>query len=67
MPLFEYECTACDRRFDRLVSASSSDDVECPRCGAREVRRLISVIAGMTGRASAPAAECGQGACGACS
>jgi putative FmdB family regulatory protein len=67
MPLFEYECRACDKRFDRLVSAAAADDAECPRCGAREVRRLISVIAGMTGRAEAPAPVCGQGACGACS
>jgi putative FmdB family regulatory protein len=67
MPLYEYECRLCDRRFDRLVSASVADQAECPRCGSVEVRRLISVIAGMTGRAEAPAPQCGQGACGACS
>ena len=67
MPLYEYECGACGRRFDRLVSASEAAEAVCPRCGASEVRRLISVIAGMTGRASNPAAQCGQGACGACS
>jgi len=67
MPLFEYECSDCGKRFDRLVAASAADDATCPRCGARQVRRLISVIAGMTGRAAAPAPECGQGACGACS
>jgi putative FmdB family regulatory protein len=67
MPLYEYECTSCDKRFDRLVSAAEADSAVCPRCGAAEVRRLISVIAGMTGRAEAPAPECGRGACGACS
>lgn len=66
MPLYEYECRACDKRFDKLVSAATADDAECPRCGAREARRLISVIAGMTGRAAAPAPVCGQGACGNC-
>ena len=67
MPLYEYECRECDRRFDRLVSASAADSAACPRCGSVDVRRLISVIAGMTGRAEAPAPVCGQGACGACS
>jgi putative FmdB family regulatory protein len=67
MPLYEYECSDCGKRFDRLVQASEADDAACPRCGALEVRRLISVIAGMTGRAATPEPQCGQGACGACS
>jgi putative FmdB family regulatory protein len=66
MPLYEYECRACDKRFDQIVSMAAADETACPRCGAHEVRRLISVIAGMTGRAAAPAPVCGQGACGAC-
>lgn len=66
MPLYEYECSACGKRFDRLVSVSAADDAVCPRCGDRHVRRLISVIAGMTGRAAEPAPVCGQGACGNC-
>ena len=65
MPLYEYECPACLARFDRLVSASAADDAACPRCGEPRARRLISVIAGMTGRAAPP--TCGQGACESCS
>ena len=67
MPLYEYECSECGKRFDRLVSAAVADDAECPRCGARQVRRLISVIAGLGGSSAEPAPQCGQGACGACS
>lgn len=67
MPLYEYECADCGKRFDRLTSVATADEASCPHCGARNVRRLISVIAGMTGRADAPAPTCGQGACGACS
>ena len=67
MPLYEYECSDCGKRFDRLVAASAADDATCPRCGAAKVRRLISVIAGMAGRASEPAPQCGQGACAHCS
>jgi len=67
MPLYEYECSGCGKRFDRLVSVSAADDAVCPRCGATQVRRLISVIAGMAGRTAEPAAQCGQGACAHCS
>jgi putative FmdB family regulatory protein len=67
MPLYEYECSDCGKRFDRLVAASAADDAACPRCGAAKVRRLISVIAGLGGSAPDPAPQCGQGACGACS
>jgi putative FmdB family regulatory protein len=67
MPFYEYECAECDKRFDRLSTIAGADQATCPRCASTEVRRLISVIAGMTGRAEAPAPVCGQGACGACS
>lgn len=67
MPLYEYECTACEARFERLVAMAEADRASCPRCGAAEARRLLSVIAGLGGRAEAPAPVCGQGACASCS
>jgi len=67
MPLYEYECPSCEARFDRLSAVAEADDAPCPRCGERHTRRLLSVIAGMTGRAAAPAPQCGGGACDACS
>lgn len=67
MPVYEYECTACDARFDRLVAHAEADRASCPRCGAAEVRRLLSVIAGLGGRGEPEAPACGGGACGACS
>lgn len=66
MPLYEYECRTCEARFDQLTSMSEADAIACPRCGAAEARRLISVIGGMTGVAQAPPAQCGAGACGNC-
>jgi putative FmdB family regulatory protein len=65
MPLYEYGCPSCDARFDRLVSMAEADDANCPRCGAH-AKRLLSVIAGLGGRATPPAPTCGGGACGAC-
>jgi putative FmdB family regulatory protein len=67
MPLYEYECTSCGARFENITSMSRADEAGCPRCGAAQTRRLLSVIGGLGGRAPEPQAACGQGACGSCS
>ena len=43
MPIYEYECTECDHRFDKLVKMGAED----PPCGecAKPTRRLISAAA----------------------
>jgi putative FmdB family regulatory protein len=66
MPLYEYACTACDHRFERLTTIAAADEVACPECSGAP-KRLLSVIAGQVGTASAPAPTCGGGACAACS
>lgn len=68
MPLYDYDCRACGARFDVLVGMSHADDVVCARCGSADVKRLLPVIAGLGGRAAAPAAPCGRRdvACGNC-
>lgn len=43
MPLFEYRCTACTKRFTLLVGMTAAAEAEvCPHCGSREVCRLVS-------------------------
>jgi putative FmdB family regulatory protein len=43
MPLYEYACKQCDHDFEMLVF--DGEDVECPKCRAREVERRPSVPA----------------------
>lgn len=46
MPIYEYRCNACRKRFSVLVGVVAQDDpLQCPRCGATEVTRLISRFA----------------------
>jgi putative FmdB family regulatory protein len=66
VPLYEYECRTCETRFERLTTLAGADAHACPSCGDADVRRLLSVIAGGTGFAQAPAPTCGGGACGNC-
>ena len=45
MPLFEYACKDCKIRFEEIVSFSSSDDVACPKCKAKNTRKIVSRFA----------------------
>jgi putative FmdB family regulatory protein len=43
MPLFEYECRACGKRFTFLAGVISDNaDAKCPRCNSAELRKLMS-------------------------
>jgi len=67
MPLYEYNCRACGRPFEVLVSArSAAEPVRCPECVSPEVDRLIGLPAAKVVDA-APATNCrGEGPpCGA--
>jgi putative FmdB family regulatory protein len=45
MPLYEYECSECETRFDALRGMSEADDpITCPQCGGRETDRVISLF-----------------------
>lgn len=40
MPLYEYECVKCRRRFEKIEGHNASETKKCPKCGARAVRQL---------------------------
>lgn len=42
MPIYEFECTTCGERFDRLQKLSDPDPDTCPQCGAPGVRRRLT-------------------------
>ena len=46
MPLFEYRCEGCSKRFTLLVGVVAQSAVPaCPRCGGTALRKLISRFA----------------------
>lgn len=45
MPIYEFECSACGERFDRLQKLSDPDPDACPNCGATGVRRRLTAPA----------------------
>jgi putative FmdB family regulatory protein len=45
MPIYEYECIKCGKKFELLRSMSDSDrNIECPECGADNTRRVFSIF-----------------------
>lgn len=42
MPLYEYRCTQCGHRFEKIQSFSSALEVECPKCGGKLERPLTA-------------------------
>ena len=42
MPLYEYECEACQKRFERIQKFSDPPVDVCPNCGKGPVRKLLS-------------------------
>ena len=46
MPLYEYCCQKCGKRFEMLRRMADADrDLECPECRSTEVERLLSTFA----------------------
>jgi putative FmdB family regulatory protein len=65
MPIYEYACNGCGRRFEHLVR--SSETATCPECNGGDLRRLLSTFAVTAGDGGgrAPRAELPAG-CGRC-
>jgi putative FmdB family regulatory protein len=41
MPTYEYQCDACEHRFDEFQSMSEEPLKKCPACGKKKLRRLF--------------------------
>lgn len=67
MPIFEFLCNQCDRRFEVIVRGGEKP--ACPSCGSRRLEKRLSVFAvgnGGSAGASGRAAEAWGGAGGGC-
>ena len=44
MPLYEYRCDACGKRFEELVK-NASQKIACPDCDSDDVEKELSLFA----------------------
>ncbi len=67
MPLFEYSCMQCKKRFELLVTGKEHK-ASCPYCSSKEVKKLMSKFSApgvdsnsiCTGCPSADCSSCGK-------
>jgi putative FmdB family regulatory protein len=62
MPIYEYVCSSCQRRFEKLVRRFG-DAVECPSCASGAVEKQLSTFAVSVSSPTPAFAGCGAGAC----
>ena len=61
MPIFEYACRDCGKRFEMFVKRSTQP--ACPSCHGTSLEQQLSVFA-VGRKETAPSAS--EGACGSC-
>jgi putative FmdB family regulatory protein len=69
MPIYEYDCPACKKSFEKLVFSSTV--VACPDCGARDVVKKLSAFAFKSGGKFTPSSGascsgCSSSSCSGC-
>ena len=74
MPIYEYSCQECGKRFDARRAMKDADaPITCPVCGADNTKRGLSLffaasssgtIKGASGGSGC--ASCGGGSCASC-
>ena len=45
MPIYEYQCEACGHVFETLQKISEEPLTDCPECGKRALKKLVSAAA----------------------
>lgn len=66
MPLYEYKCNTCGRRFEALIYGSMKP--VCPKCNGQDLDRLFSAFAVSSGSGSSKSDGCAyQTPSGGCS
>ncbi|HEX2998640.1 MAG TPA: zinc ribbon domain-containing protein [Armatimonadota bacterium] len=61
MPLYEFRCRECQHTFEiRTATMAVPEELACPKCGSKQLRRLISNFFSHTAQKapSAPSEAC---------
>ncbi|MCD6161068.1 MAG: zinc ribbon domain-containing protein [candidate division Zixibacteria bacterium] len=45
MPIFEYICNSCNKRFELLRSTNDTAEIKCPFCGKADIEKIFSTFA----------------------
>jgi len=61
MPIYEYICEKCGSVFEELESVTNRDKPhECPGCGEKKGRRIVSTFSAKSGGPTFTGGSCGR-------
>ncbi len=67
MPTYSYKCHGCGHGFEKMVSIAKKDEVDCPECGSKEIKRNFTSFnigkGAPSGGGAMPDCGMGQGGC----
>jgi putative FmdB family regulatory protein len=67
MPLYEFNCSKCEKDFELLVRSSNWEGTAaCPHCGSKKLTKKLSVFASSVASSSSAAPACGMNLRGGC-
>jgi putative FmdB family regulatory protein len=55
MPIYEYQCEACEHVFEKLVFQGDTDEITCPCCCSPIVKKVLSAASILNGSTGAGA------------
>jgi putative FmdB family regulatory protein len=64
MPVFEYKCTDCEKKYDIFHKSSvNPEEVECPTCHSKNHKKLFSSFSASVSAGSFSYNDCASGNC----
>ncbi len=68
MPIYEYVCTGCNKKFEVLRPFSKADEAtDCPECGKKAERALSTICCFSTDESGMTSSVAGGSSCAGCS
>ena len=67
MPIFEYKCLQCSRKFDEFIrSHSQEEELVCPSCRSTELEKLMSMFGFSSTSENGTKTSSAGSSCGSC-
>jgi putative FmdB family regulatory protein len=67
MPLYEFNCSKCDKDFELLVRSSNWEgEAACPHCDSKKLSKKLSVFASSVASATSAGPACAAKPTGGC-
>lgn len=64
MPLFEYKCNECSKKYEVLHKSSvNENEIVCPECNSKNSRKIFSTFSASVSLSGNGSESCASGAC----